>query len=133
MITRLQIEKNSGGQLLADSIKRELEQRGIYFCKIELVFSPVKMSKEDKISGYSDFVKDSFIFLLPNVKKSQMITYKRSREYDKAMQEVCMYSPQGKNLHDDAPDSLVQLAMLFEKKHNGEVGAIKNPFWGTRY
>lgn len=133
MITRLQIEKNSGGQLLADSIKRELEARGVYFCKIELVFSPVKMSKEDKISGYSDFVKDNFIFLLPNVKKSEIVSYKRSREYQKAMEELCMYSPQGKNLHDDAPDSLVQLAMLFEKKHNGEIGVARNPFKGMRY
>ena len=133
MITRLQIEKNSGGQLLADNIKDELQKRGVFFCKIELVFSPVKMSKEDKISGYSDFVKENFIFLLPNVKKVKLATYKRSNEYQKAMSEVCMYSPQGKNLHDDAPDSLTQLAMFFEKKHNGEIGVIRNPFMGMRY
>lgn len=91
------------------------------------------MSKEDKISGYSDFVKEHFIFLLPFKKTAVQVPYKRSKEYQKAMEEVCMYSPQGKNLHDDAPDSLVQLAMLFEKKHNGEIGVIKNPFMGMRY
>lgn len=129
LITRLQIEKNSGGQLLADKIKEELTKREIFYCKIELVFSPVKMSKEDKISGYSDFVKDNFIFLLPNDgKRYSDARHKRSKEYQKAMDEMVMYSPQGKNLHDDAPDSVVQLAMMFEKKRNGELEVVKNPF-----
>lgn len=131
-ITRVQIEKNSGGQLLADSIKQEMERRGVIHCKITLVSAPVKMSKEDKISAYSDFVKEHFIFLIPNQKRSvkdlKEILYKRTSEYQKAIEEMCMYSAQGKQPHDDAPDSIVQLAMFFDRRKNGTIEIPHNPF-----
>ena len=130
-ITRVQIEKNSGGQLLADSIKKEMEARGVIHCKITLVGAPVKMSKEDKISAYSDFVKEHFIFLVPNSRfktNKELLVYKRSTEYQRAMDEMCMYSAQGKQPHDDAPDSIVQLAMLFDKRKNGTIEVPHNPF-----
>ena len=131
-ITRVQIEKNSGGQLLADSIKQEMERRGVIHCKITLVSAPVKMSKEDKISAYSDFVKEHFIFLLPNSKRNvkdlKDILYKRTTEYQKAMEELCMYSAQGKQPHDDAPDGIVQLAMMFDRRKNGTIEIPHNPF-----
>lgn len=132
-ITRLRIERNSGGQLLADSIKKEMEKQNVIHCKIELIGAPVKLSKEDKISAYSDFVKENLIFLLPttnpNADKGLNI-YKRSNDYQKAMDETCMYSAQGKQPHDDAPDSLAQLAMMFDTKRNGTVEVPHNPFRG---
>ena len=89
----------------------------------------MKMSKEDKISAYSDFVKENFIFILPNVHVSKgIVAYRRSSEYQKAMDEMCMFSAQGKQPHDDAPDSITQLAMSFDQKTNGSVNVIKNPF-----
>ena len=132
-ITRVQIERNSGGQLLADSIKQEMERRGVIHCKITLVGAPVKMSKEDKISAYSDFVKEHFIFLIPNTKykynnNKELSLYKRSAEYQRAMDEMCMFSAQGKQPHDDAPDSIVQLAMLFDRRKNGTIEIPHNPF-----
>lgn len=128
-ITRLRIERNSGGQLLADSIKQEMAKQGCIHCKIELVGAPVKMSKEDKISAYSDFVKDNFIFLLPNIHVNKGIfAYRRSVEYQRAMDEMCMFSAQGKQPHDDAPDSITQLAIMFDQKSNGSIDVIKNPF-----
>lgn len=131
-ISELQIEKNAGGLLLADSIKAEMDKRQVYCCRITLVSANVKMSKEDKISGYSDYVKDNFIFLLPRSKKdaTDIGRYIRSKEYEKALEEMSMFSPQGKNPHDDAPDSIVQLAQFFEKKRNGEVSVSRNPFRG---
>lgn len=130
-ITRVQIERNSGGQLLADSIKKEMEKRGCIHCKITLVGAPVKMSKEDKISAYSDFVKEHFIFLIPTSKyrgNKELAVYKRSSEYQKAMDELCMYSAQGKQAHDDAPDGITQLAMLFDRRKNGTIEIPHNPF-----
>lgn len=132
-VTELTIEKNNGGMLLADSIKAEMQRRNCFHCKITLVSAPVKMSKEDKITGYSDFVKDNFIFLMPRSAVPQddvNVTYRRSDEYQKAMEEMTMYSPQGKNPHDDAPDSITQLAMRYEEKINGEIDVIENPFGG---
>ena len=128
-ITHLRIEKNSGGQLLADNIKKEMESRGCIHCRITLVSAPVKMSKEDKISGYSDFVKEHFIFLAPHTRLvNGMNPYKRTSDYEKAISELCMYSPQGRQPHDDAPDGITQLAMMFDQKRNGTVEAIRNPF-----
>ena len=130
-ITRVRIERNSGGQLLADSIKKEMESKGCIHCKLELVGAPVKLSKEDKISAYSDFIKENFIFLLPYSKKKDdaiLNPYKRHNEYQKAVDEMCMYSAQGKQPHDDAPDSLAQLAMMFDTKRNGTIEVPHNPF-----
>lgn len=131
-ITDLTIEKNNGGQLLGDSVKQELARRGIAHCKLNMVSAPNRMSKEDKITGYSDYVKDNFIFLMPNnaMPDDDFPRYKRTDEYQKAIDEMCIYSAQGKNPHDDAPDSITQLAMKFENKRNGEIEVVHNPFRG---
>ena len=116
-ITELKIEKNRGGDLFAEQLKKELDARQIRHCKIVLENAPVKMSKEDKISGYSDFVKRNFQFL--SVKKwteENSFVYVASEQYKKAIDELTMFSAEGRNIHDDAPDALTQLAMMFEKK-----------------
>ena len=116
-ITELKIEKNRGGDLFAEQLKKELDARQIRHCKIVLENAPVKMSKEDKISGYSDFVKRNFQFL--SVKKwteENSFVYVASEQYKKAVDELTMFSAEGRNIHDDAPDALTQLAMMFEKK-----------------
>lgn len=118
-ITELQIEKNRGGDLLAEQLKTLLNERGIGFCRIILKNAPVKMSKEDKISGYSDYVKSHFLFL----DSKQM-----PPQYMKALEEMTMFSAEGKNINDDAPDSITQLAMMFETKGVATVEAVVNPF-----
>ena len=43
--------------------------------------------------------------------------YKSAYEdYEKALLEVNMFTAEGKNSHDDSPDALTQLAMIFEDK-----------------
>lgn len=130
-IVDLQVERNSAGVLMIDNIKDEMKAQGCNFCKITPVNAPVRMSKDDKIRGYSDFIRDNFIFLLPkDNKRFDAERFVRSQEYDKAMEELSMYSSEGKNVHDDAPDSMAQLAMFYEKRHNGEISIIHNPFRG---
>lgn len=130
-IVDLQVERNSAGVLMIDNIKDEMKAQGCNFCKITPVNAPVRMSKDDKIRGYSDFIRDNFIFLLPkDNKRFDAERFVRSQEYDKAMEELSMYSSEGKNMHDDAPDSMAQLAMFYEKRHNGEISIIHNPFRG---
>ena len=46
-ITKLYIEKNSGGQLYAEKVSEEMKNRGINHCKIELYSAPNKISKND--------------------------------------------------------------------------------------
>ena len=115
-ITELHIEFNSGGKLLADSIKAELKNREIYFCHIVPYYASVKMSKEDKIKGYSDWVKENLEFLPANNYLDADCEYKRDEEYQAAMDEMNMYTSEGKNAHDDAPDVITQLAMIETKK-----------------
>ena len=51
----------------------------------------------------------------------------RSKEYEKFMKEVNMFSQTGLNAHDDAPDSL---AMLAKKIYTGggRIEIVKRPF-----
>ena len=54
--------------------------------------------------------------------------YKRSQEYTDALWSVNTFTLEGKNAHDDAPDSLAQVMRVFEEKSNGTVDIILNPF-----
>ena len=120
-VTELHIEFNSGGKLLADSIKAEMKNRNIYFCRIVPYYASVKMSKEDKIKGYSDWVKENLEFLPSNQYLDADCEYRRSEEYQTAMDEVHMYTSEGKNLHDDAPDIITQVAVIETKKRKQAV------------
>jgi hypothetical protein len=120
-ITELHIEQNAGGKLLSDSIREEMKKRDVHFCKIIPYYASVKMSKEDKIKGYSDWVKENLEFLPQNQYLDVDVEYKRSDEYQAAMDEVHMYTSEGKNLHDDAPDSITQVAVIESKKRKATV------------
>lgn len=120
-VSELRIEKNNGGELYAQKVQEELGKRGYNHCKIVCRPAPNKMPKEEKIKAYSDYIKAHFSFLLPNMpsevddSEAEMI-YKRTAEYDGAIAELSMFTAEGKNPHDDAPDGLTQLAMIFEDK-----------------
>lgn len=115
-IVELKVEKNNGGMLYLEDIKAELADRGYLHCRCYEKSAPVKLHKEDKINAYSDYIKDAFLFLMPNRAITEDNAFKRSDEYERAMQEVSMFTAEGKNPNDDAPDALTQLAMMFEDK-----------------
>lgn len=119
-ITELHIEQNAGGKLLTDSVKDEMNRRGIHFCQIVPYYASTRLPKAEKIKGYSDWVKENFLFLMPSkyleVGNDANIEYKRSRMYQDAMNELEMYTSEGKNPHDDSPDAISQLAIVFGKK-----------------
>ncbi|MBO4541958.1 MAG: phage terminase large subunit [Bacteroidales bacterium] len=100
-IVWLQIEKNRGGDLFAEKVQKEMDKQGIHFCKITLKNANVKMSKEDRISGYSGYIKKHFSFLK-----------KQTDEYRKAIEEVTIFSTEGKNVHEDSADALTGLAEM---------------------
>ena len=128
MITELKIEKNRGGDLFAEKLQEELDTRGIRHCHITLENAPVKMSKEDKISGYSDFIKRYFLFLtLKKWTDDDDYEYHASDQYRKAIDEMTMFSAEGKNINDDAADSITQLAMMFENRTSNRAKIIASP------
>lgn len=137
VITELKIEKNSGGGLIADSIKKELEARNCHHCKIILFSASTRENKEDRIKGYSDYVKDNYWFLmedryLPTREEDAeagIERYRRTEMYTDAMNELHMHTSEGKNAHDDAADSITNMAKVDEREVN-KVEAIANPFRG---
>lgn len=133
MITFLWFEKNSGGQLLSEKIKNEMQSRGVEHCKIELYSAPTRMHKEEKITGYSDAVLRQFMFLRPKVKRGEIDEgeiYYADDDYRKAIDEMTTWSAEGKKQHDDAPDAIASLAMkLSGKGTKSVVKAIHNPLW----
>lgn len=132
MITLLWFEKNSGGQLLAEKVQKEMASRGVA-CKIELYSAPVRMHKEEKINGYSDEVLRQFLFLLPKGKKIEddddLEIYYADSDYRKAIDEMTTWSAEGKKQHDDAPDAIASLAMKLSNRNTGNtIEAVENPF-----
>lgn len=117
-ITELHIEQNAGGKLMTDSIKTEMKKQNVYFCRIIPYYANTKLPKEEKIKGYSDRVKEIFIFLISRqyLAIDGRPTYIRTQMYQDAMDEFTMYTSEGKNPHDDASDSITQLAMVIDKK-----------------
>lgn len=119
-ISELHIEQNSGGKLITDSIKAEMKRRDVRHCMIIPYYASTRMSKADKIKGYSDWVKENLLFLLPNNELSlddkSEVEYKRDEDYQRAMNELNMYTSEGKNEHDDSPDVVSQIAIIDGKK-----------------
>lgn len=129
-ITELHIEQNSGGKLITDSIKEEMRKRDIRHCRIIPYYASTRMPKAEKIKGYSDWVKENLLFLMPNESFSfddaEDFRYKRDEDYNNAMNELHMYTSEGKNLHDDSPDVVSQIAVIDSKKKS-ETRIIESP------
>lgn len=115
-ITELHIEQNAGGKLYTDSVKTEMKQRGINYCRIIPYYAPTKIPKEERIKANSDWVKSNLVFLPNNKYAEADATYKRSDEYQNAMTEVHMHTAEGKNKNDDAADSITKFGDIIENK-----------------
>ena len=131
-ITQLYIEKNSGGQLYADQLQKELDARGIIHCKIELYSAPNRISKEDKITGHSDFVIRHYQFLVTKQKAVEVESgaeiYYADADYRNALDEMTTWSAEGKGkIRDDAPDSIASLAMQMDSHAVKKTRIISSP------
>lgn len=91
-------ESNNGGDEYGGIVDETLRNEGI---RINMSYkkAPTTQSKLSRIIQYA-----------PDVKRFYFRDSKcRSSEYEKFMREVTMFTVSGKNLHDDAPDSLAML------------------------
>ncbi len=124
-ITEVEIEGNAGGKMYAKEVSDELKKQEIKFCKISTPFASTRLGKVDKINGFSDHIKEDFLFLMPNgMTENVDRVYYRDRDYDLALNNLTTYTSEGKNAHDDAPDSLVQLSDMTGKNENSGVMII---------
>lgn len=132
-ISEIRIEKNGVGILFLDKTQEYVKQNDIVGCVIKGVNAPNRMSKEDKINGYSDTIKRDFYFLSPkceipdNEVPEGYILFKRDADYQNAMDGMAMYTSEGRNVFDDSPDSMAQLAIMCQAKKNGQINVIHMP------
>ena len=88
------------------------------------------MHKEEKITGYSDYVKRHFLFLTPKnvVVDDDIEAYYADADYRRALDEMTTWSAEGKGkVHDDAPDSISSLAMKLDKRAERKTVIMKSP------
>ena len=113
-IKNVTFEANAGGQLYASKVQEELKKRN-YLCSCDSVRAPNNASKEDKIKACEGVIRQKFRFLdstkhNPEEYDSKTTIYERSPEYERALDEIGTYVTIGKNTHDDAVDSISQIA-----------------------
>ena len=96
---KARFEANNGGHEYADNVDKELRKDGVHIN----VFSRKAPNNQSKLARIIQFA--------PDIKKFYFLGDKyRSKEYREFMQEVTTFVQTGKNLHDDACDSLAMVA-----------------------
>jgi hypothetical protein len=113
-IKNVTFEANAGGQLYASKVQEELKKRN-YLCSCDSVRAPNNASKEDKIKACEGVIRQKFRFLDGTKHESsefgeETTIYVRSPQYERALEEMGTYVTIGKNTHDDAVDSISQIA-----------------------
>lgn len=109
-------EANNGGDEYSDVVDSQLRQQG-YHCSVRSQRAPSGQSKLSRIIQYA-----------PDIKRFYFLDEKhQSKEYKAFMEQVTMFTQLGKVPHDDAPDSLAQLA---DELYNGisKIEPVKRPF-----
>nr|DAU02640.1 MAG TPA: Terminase [Caudoviricetes sp.] len=109
-------EANNGGDEYCDVVDGQLRQQG-YHCSVRSQRAPSGQSKLSRIIQYA-----------PDIKRFYFLDEKhQSKEYKAFMEQVTMFTQLGKVPHDDAPDSLAQLA---DELYNGisKIEPVKRPF-----
>ncbi|MDY5987515.1 MAG: hypothetical protein SPJ81_11350, partial [Lachnoclostridium sp.] len=109
---------NNGGDEYAESVEVMLKEQG-YKTNITWTKASNQMSKIAKIIQYAPDVKRRCHFLSPEL---------QSEEYKQAMEELTTFTQIGKNLHDDAPDGLVQLIQFISGELYAKCEAVNRPF-----
>lgn len=113
-IKNVTFEANAGGNLFASKIQEELADRK-YLCSCDSVRTLWNMPKEDKIKASEAVIRQKFRFL-DGTRHDDIETddnlaiYERSPQYERAMAEMTTYVTEGKNMHDDAIDSISMIA-----------------------
>lgn len=109
-------EANNGGDEYCDVVDSQLREQG-YHCSVRSQRAPSGQSKLSRIIQYA-----------PDIKRFYFLDEKhQSKEYKAFMEQVTMFTQLGKVPHDDAPDSLAQLA---DELYNGisKIEPVKRPF-----
>lgn len=100
-LPRVKFEKNNGGDGYKEDVGRLLQDKHCT-CLLTSGFASNQQTKEMKIFNHAPEIKQIH-FLAPA---------KRNVEYRKAMEQLQSFTIQGKNKHDDCPDSLAEVCEM---------------------
>jgi predicted phage terminase large subunit-like protein len=111
-VTREQVEGTKSTESYADDLSRALKEAG-YSLAVTSKPASTKQCKQDRITNRAPDIRDNFIFRSSG---------NRSKEYQSFMEQVFAFKIIGKNVHDDAPDSLAMAAdMIFKPSQQVEI------------
>ena len=84
-----------------------------------MVSAPTLVAKNIRIYEKKSDILNHFVFLESG---------KRSKEYEQFMQNVFSFKANGKNKHDDAPDSLAMAANMYQETLVPTIEIFERPF-----
>ena len=114
----IDVEVSKTTRAYIEGLQTELDKLG-YHCTITTHTAPQNTSKAIRIFDKAPDIRQYFIF---------RDSGHRSKEYNLFMQNVFSFTVEGKNRHDDAPDSLsMAVANLFKIK-SATIEIITRPF-----
>ena len=116
-VSAMQIEATKATKEFPNDVQQFLTDNGKRI-NLTTKAASTQSTKQDRVFAQSPVIIDNFIFLSSGF---------RTREYQKFMEQVFAFKIIGKNVHDDAPDSLAMAAdMIF--RMNQQVQVFKRPF-----
>ncbi len=117
-VQQVRFESNAAGGKVAEDIDSMLKESG-YLCAVQKKYT--MSNKETRILASSPWVIDNLVF-------RDRELYSPASDYAVAMRQLTTYVLDGKNPHDDAPDSLSMLADLLSHSVRAKARAVKRPF-----
>lgn len=113
---KTEFEANNGGHEYSDIVDETLKAKGVRL-NITNRKAPTRTSKMSRI-----------IQSAPEIRQIRFLEKKlRSKEYAKAMKELTSFNQNGKNKHDDSPDSLAMLVTLSTTRRYAKVEGARRP------
>ena len=116
----IRFESNVAGGKLASDIQQAVKDKG---CRTKIETKWTQANKETKILMESHWVLEHCIF-----KDESVLHGDENREYRKFLQSLCSYSLEGKNKHDDAPDSMAQLSQYIQGFSGNKIQIVRRMF-----
>lgn len=116
-VSAVRIEATKTTEAYKEELEKQLKDKGI---KINLTSKPAgtRMSKNDRIYDKAPEIRDDMVFLEDKY---------RDKAYSLFMTNVFAFQMEGKNLHDDAPDSLA-MAIDMCRSAKRVATVFKRPF-----
>lgn len=117
-VQRVQFESNNGGDEYAKQVGRMLAEAG-HLCAVQT--KRTSSNKETRILAAQPWIQEHVVF--PDSSR-----YGQGTDMDRFMGQLFGYVLDGKNPHDDAPDSLSMLANMLARRTKAKATAVRRPF-----